>query len=592
MSLVCDQCDKSFTQFKNLKRHKSNVHSAPSFTCDDCDVIYSRKDVLLRHTKICKNKEKHTCSICHQQFRALTQLRIHKITSHTPTCNTCNTSFKSQYELKKHNFTTHTVTFNCHKCGRAFAENECRLKHEKKCGKFSRVLCDICGKTIMAFRLEKHMLDHKKAPSSKLKLKMTDLYRTLVYEPGSFHTDFPLFLDSMLEILVRDLDEEVNSNPCKWYLAVKITFEKNVGEVEEIESWIRTKVYVSLQSNNTTDQMKLAFSDLIQAFSEFTKDGSGWSIKKLEELNMNIFKYEPLAGSSFIPLPEELEKKKAIINIQNDHDEKCFLWSVLAGVHDEITENRHRVCNYKPYENELNLDNITFPFKVSQTEKFERMNQLSINVFGYENEHFFPIHISSFNFDRVIDLLLISNGETQHYCLIPNINRLFSSLTKHNGAAFYCRYCLHRFVEERTLNAHKPTCSEFGPQSTRMPPEDNKTVMFTNQHFQLKIPFYIVADFECIAKPTKQTTNGKIPTDSYTVKINKHIPCGFCYYVVGPTIDYCKEPVIYRGRDASKVLLEMLSQEEEEIMAKYKNPVPMRLSASDDLEFREAMSHL
>ena len=35
-----------------------------------------------------------------------------------------------------------------------------------------------------------------------------------------------------------------------------------------------------------------------------------------------------MRGSSYIPLPDFILKKKAITNIQNK-DEKCFLWCVL-----------------------------------------------------------------------------------------------------------------------------------------------------------------------------------------------------------------------------------------------------------------------
>ena len=54
--------------------------------------------------------------------------------------------------------------------------------------------------------------------------------------------------------------------------------------------------------------------------------------------------YDPLKASSHIPLPKELQSKKALLNIQNN-DEKCFLWSVLAHLHP-VAENAHRVSHY------------------------------------------------------------------------------------------------------------------------------------------------------------------------------------------------------------------------------------------------------
>jgi len=85
-------------------------------------------------------------------------------------------------------------------------------------------------------------------------------------------------------------------------------------------------------------------------------------------------------------------------------------------------------------------------------------------------------------------------------------------------------------------------------------------------------------------QPTNQTTDDKNPAESYTVKINKHVPCGFCYYKIGQTPEHCKEPVVYRG----EVLIEMLQEEETEIMGMYDNPVPMRFQQHSKTEFSHA----
>ena len=42
-------------------------------------------------------------------------------------------------------------------------------------------------------------------------------------------------------------------------------------------------------------------------------------------------KYVPLGGSSYIPLPEFLTAKKAIINLKNDDDD-CFKWPITRAL--------------------------------------------------------------------------------------------------------------------------------------------------------------------------------------------------------------------------------------------------------------------
>ena len=55
-------------------------------------------------------------------------------------------------------------------------------------------------------------------------------------------------------------------------------------------------------------------------------EGSGSVIDKVEGIYINVTIYEPLSGSSYIPLPNVLNNSiKGLIHIKNK-DDKCFLW--------------------------------------------------------------------------------------------------------------------------------------------------------------------------------------------------------------------------------------------------------------------------
>ena len=54
--------------------------------------------------------------------------------------------------------------------------------------------------------------------------------------------------------------------------------------------------------------------------------GSGWIIDKIENIYINIANYDPLAGSSYFPLPPELRNSmKGLIYLKNKYI-KCFEW--------------------------------------------------------------------------------------------------------------------------------------------------------------------------------------------------------------------------------------------------------------------------
>ena len=49
---------------------------------------------------------------------------------------------------------------------------------------------------------------------------------------------------------------------------------------------------------------------------------------------------------------------KCIVNVQND-DEECFKWAVLAAMFP-VKENAYRVSKYKPLQDKLNFNGISY----------------------------------------------------------------------------------------------------------------------------------------------------------------------------------------------------------------------------------------
>lgn len=158
-------------------------------------------------------------------------------------------------------------------------------------------------------------------------------------------------------------------------------------------------------------------------------------------MEVQTAEYNPLNASSYVPLPTHIAQKKAVLNITNN-DEKCFIWSILASLYP-VSRDYHpyRVSNYIQYESELNCQNIEMPVSLADVPKFEKQNNISINVFGLEKDEVYPLSITKSRHDKHVNLLLISDKEgKRHYCLIKNMSRLLGDRTKHDGETFYCNY--------------------------------------------------------------------------------------------------------------------------------------------------------
>ena len=75
---------------------------------------------------------------------------------------------------------------------------------------------------------------------------------------------------------------------------------------------------------NQRFNLNSAYEELKHRLDIWTGEGSGWIIDRIEDINIDISNYDPLAGSSYIILPPELNNpKKGLINLKNK-DNECF----------------------------------------------------------------------------------------------------------------------------------------------------------------------------------------------------------------------------------------------------------------------------
>ena len=66
-------------------------------------------------------------------------------------------------------------------------------------------------------------------------------------------------------------------------------------------------------------------------------------------LDLNFHQLNLTQGSSYLPLPDRLANKKAIINPKNSNEE-CFKWAVLAALHHvEIKSNPEHISDCRRY---------------------------------------------------------------------------------------------------------------------------------------------------------------------------------------------------------------------------------------------------
>ena len=270
-------------------------------------------------------------------------------------------------------------------------------------------------------------------------------------------------------------------------------------------------------------------------------ESSGWRYEGVISLVLHVTRWQPIYGSSYMPLDPYLANKKAIINMKNE-DDKCFMWCVLRALYPKNDHPERIDKDLKSKQDIINMNGIHYPVSLNGIKRFEDLNpNISISVLGYNKEEggVYPLQISKHTgceYDIVLLLLKEAvtgeNGEIKektHYTLVKNKSALIASQkNNHKGKRHLCLNCFNSFNTSESLNKHKEYCYENKSVKITMPPQ-NTYLRFKNFHHSEKAPFAVYADFESLIKPLNNCDPD--PNKSYTKKYQKHEPISFSYYI-------------------------------------------------------------
>ena len=120
-------------------------------------------------------------------------------------------------------------------------------------------------------------------------------------------------------------------------------------------------------------------------------------------LDVNFHQLHLTRGSSYLPLPDFIAKRKAVINPQN-RDEECFKWAIItADKWMDIDFDPERVSNLMEFADNYDWSGLEFPVLLKQIGKFEAKNNISVNVLGLEIKTF---TFSEIQIEAIIEKLI------------------------------------------------------------------------------------------------------------------------------------------------------------------------------------------
>ena len=160
----------------------------------------------------------------------------------------------------------------------------------------------------------------------------------------------------------------------------------HITDKKRITHFTKSENIKCLPSNNTDDILNKLLKSLYEKYQEDIKlchTSSSFIYESVEELNIHFNKIDLQRGALYIPTPNWIKNKKAIINTKNTNDTYCFMYAItIALYHKELGANPERISKRQfKYIPTLNWDGIDFPPSYNDYNIFEKFNEdIALNV--------------------------------------------------------------------------------------------------------------------------------------------------------------------------------------------------------------------
>ena len=238
-----------------------------------------------------------------------------------------------------------------------------RLRDHKKLSK---------KQLLLALPFYKEILINKREHAFK---GCVETYHIEVYDYLNRRNFFIQAKKSIINLLIKKLKEK---RGFKYSIITKILMKRQ----EINNTWRYTPIYSRSNTITVTRQrfyLNDAFNNIYDLLDKWKGEGSGWIIDEIDNIHINISKYEPLTGSSYLPLPKELNhSSKGLISIKNK-DIYCFKWCPISMLNPQ-NKNAERINKVdKEIAKTLNYSNINFPIKEKQYSFIEK--RFNMNLF-------------------------------------------------------------------------------------------------------------------------------------------------------------------------------------------------------------------
>lgn len=538
----CGACDKIYSTKYNLIKHVRNEHKERLFVCEHCPRLFIDKAELDVHQNDFRRRKISLCQFCKKEFLSEKGKKAHEKKFHPATlpdqgdgtivfCSICERSYQKRY-------------WYSHQRSEAHMD-----KLLKDAGDRVKVFESAFGNRCTTYRISANRDDEL--------------------------VDSALLLENVRAIIAPIIERELIVRGSLRFRLTLVTVHHRLVDALDDSNWEEATKHFnsSYRSASGRDDFDKDFSEaaveVLGDAEAFDSHQSGWALLENLFVLVNVLTQQLAGASSYLPLPEKLSRKNAIVNIHNT-DSRCFLFCAAYKIYGKYIDRKkqHLQESYLPYLSSFDVANMQFPLTLLDIGRFERLNwhhEISVNIYTYEHNNFGVLRLTKKEKLNHMDLLLIGGDTDFHYTVITDLSRLLTrQISRHHGAKVFCRECLSHFPSSEDMKLHK----EIKCLGTKLEVPKVSYLEFKHYYAKNRLKFIVYGDLETLCVKVAGASGN--PEKSYTRPLQMHRVYASGYKFVSFNRDKHLEAVrTFPGIDSLDRFLDSLLDDCEYIMKNY-----------------------
>ena len=153
------------------------------------------------------------------------------------------------------------------------------------------------------------------------------------------------------KFLIDLLNKETTNRAVRSQATILIRFMRDA--VEMVNLAFNSRMMTVYNLNDKNEIITAMIEHMAQQIENPALRNSKFVFDRVLYMDMDFHRLNLTKGSSYIPLPDWLTKKKVIINPRNS-DMDCFKWAVIAAMKwEEMDRDHQRISKLRRYENDF-----------------------------------------------------------------------------------------------------------------------------------------------------------------------------------------------------------------------------------------------